>query len=38
MDSFEQRHERGITNMGELLLKGYIMYFMFIVGILVKEK
>ncbi|KAL6611003.1 hypothetical protein U3516DRAFT_813585 [Neocallimastix sp. 'constans'] len=25
MDSFEQRHERGITNMGELLLKGYIM-------------
>jgi len=24
MDSFEQRHERGITNMGELLLKGYV--------------
>ncbi|ORX61015.1 hypothetical protein BCR36DRAFT_401287 [Piromyces finnis] len=25
MDSFEKKHERGINNMGELLLKGYIM-------------
>ncbi|ORX82096.1 hypothetical protein BCR32DRAFT_267859 [Anaeromyces robustus] len=25
MESFEQRHEKGIANMGELLLKGYIM-------------
>jgi len=26
MESFEKRNERGISNMGELLLKGYVRY------------